>query len=128
MVSRLQVDQSLLTSHTVIHFIQSADTGVYDIAAILKGIPPGPTELGTRDYTTRPIAIILGAAFDDGGAEKMMNSAEGLKPLPWLRPDLSKPTPPIGPDYGKAIVLRIKETLKRLEDDGKLNETKVYLH
>lgn len=37
-----------------------------------------------------------------------------------MRPDTKKPTPPHGPEYGKAMVARIKETMKILEEKGEL--------
>lgn len=56
----------------------------------------------------------------------MMKAAAGLHPVPWLRPDLSKPAPPLGPEYGKALVGRIKVLFKELDKDGKLVEEKVF--
>lgn len=100
--------------------------GKDQIPAIFKGeTPSADSELGSKDYTQKPIAVILGAAFDDEGVRVVMEAAKGLHPVPWLRPDLSTPTPPIGPDYGKAIVQRVKVLLAELERDGKMGEEKV---
>ncbi|KAF2966280.1 hypothetical protein GQX73_g7290 [Xylaria multiplex] len=73
-----------------------------------------------------PIAIILGGAFDDAGIEVMKEASEGTRSIPWLRPDLTKPTPPLGPEYGKAMVVRIKALLAQLEKEGKMDEEKVH--
>lgn len=66
------------------------------------------------------MAILLGAAFNNRDIEELREAAKGTKDVPWLRPDVSKPSPPLGPEYGKAMVGRIKETVKALERDGKL--------
>lgn len=55
----------------------------------------------------------------------MMKAATGIHPVPWLRPDLSKPAPPLGPEYGKALVARIKKLVPELEKEGKMLEEKV---
>ena len=56
----------------------------------------------------------------------MMEASAGIKPIPWLRPDMSKPAPPLGPEYGKALVARIKVLLEQLDREGKLEEEKVH--
>lgn len=74
----------------------------------------------------KPVAVILGGAYTDADTEAMMEAAAGIHPVPWLRPDLSMPAPPLGPKYGKALVKRIKVLFKELEMDGKLAEEKVF--
>ena len=103
------------------------EAGEAQIPAILKGeqAPAADSELGTKDYSKPPLAIILGGGYDDAAAEKMMKAAEGLRPVFWLRPDLTKPAPPLGPEYGKALVLRIKELLGKLVKEGKTSDGKV---
>ncbi|ROV87335.1 hypothetical protein VMCG_10703 [Cytospora schulzeri] len=88
--------------------------------------PSSDSELGTRDYSKKPVAVILGGGYDDADTEVMMKASAGIHPIPWLRPDLTKPAPPLGPEYGKALVGRIKELLPQLEKEGKMNEEKVY--
>ena len=51
-----------------------------------------------------------------------MKASAGIRPIPWLRPDTTKPAPPLGPEYGKALVARVKELLARLEQEGKMGE------
>lgn len=106
----------------------SPEGGVVQIPAILKGDqqPPSDSSLGSKDYSKPPVAVILGAAFDDQGTEVMMKAAAGIKPIPWLRPDVSRPAPPLAPEYGKALVARIKALLAQLEKEGKMNEEKVH--
>lgn len=56
---------------------------------------------------------------------KAVAENHGAKPVPWLRPDLAKPAPPLGPEYGKALVARIKVLLAELQANGEMNEAKV---
>jgi hypothetical protein len=106
----------------VIQFIQSVSTGKQQLPALLRGENPGSSDsdLGSKNYTRTPVAVLLGAAFDDQGIQELREAAKGTKDVPWLRPDTTKPTPPPGPEYGKAIVARVKETLKGLEERGEL--------
>lgn len=42
-------------------------------------------------------------------------SVQGAEKVPWLRLDLTKPTPPLGPEYGKHMVGRVKDVLGELK-------------
>ena len=77
--------------------------------------------MGSKNYNRTPVAVVLGAAFDDQGIEELREASKGTRNVPWLRPDTSKPTPPPGPEYGKAMVARIKEKMESLEKEGKLD-------
>ncbi|XXG99231.1 hypothetical protein Hte_005568 [Hypoxylon texense] len=118
---------SLKPEYDVIHFILTPEAGVAQIPAILKGeqAPASDSTLGSKDYSKPPVAVILGAGYDDADTEVMMKASAGIKPIPWLRPDLTKPAPPLGPEYGKALVARIKELLPQLHKEGKMDEEKV---
>lgn len=120
--TNLPVLSAKLNLNAVIQFIQSVETGKQQIPALLRGDNPGSSgsALGSHNYERTPVAIVLGAAFDDEGIEALREAAKGTKDVPWLRPDTSKPTPPPGPDYGKAMVARIKEKVASLVDEGKL--------
>lgn len=98
------------------------------IKAIFEGdqSPPSDSALGSKDYSQKPIAVILGGAFTDEDAAEMMKATAHLHPIPWLRPDTSKPTPPLGPAYGKAMVDRIKERIPQLEKDGEMAQGKQF--
>jgi hypothetical protein len=106
----------------------SPESGAVQIPAILRGEQsiPADSTLGSKDYSRSPICVILGGGFDDAGVVTMMKAAEGLKPLPWLRPDQNKPAPPLGPAYGKAMVRRVKELIPQLEAAGKLDTSEVH--
>jgi hypothetical protein len=42
------------------------------------------------------------------------------KVIPWLRVDKNIPAPPVGPELVKALCVRAKEALKKLDEEGKL--------
>ncbi|GAW15147.1 hypothetical protein ANO14919_045560 [Xylariales sp. No.14919] len=120
----------LKPEYEVIHFVMSPESGAAQIPAILRGDPspppPSDSALGSGDYSRAPVAVVLGAAFDDAGTELMMRAAQGTRPVPWLRVDRAKPAPPPGPGYGEAVVARAKALLARLEREGKMREEKVH--
>jgi hypothetical protein len=99
------------------------EAGKQQIPALLRGEHPGSAgpNIGSKNYERTPVAVLLGAAFDYQGIEELREAAKGTKDVPWLRPDTSKPTPPFGPGYGKAMVTRIKCAMKELEGQGKLD-------
>ena len=110
----------------MIHLILTPDAGCAQIPAILRGeSAPSDSELGSKNYSKPPIAVLLGAGYDEAATEQMMKAAAGAKPVPWLRPDMEKPAPPLGPEYGKALVQRIKELLAELKSKGQMDEAKV---
>ncbi|KAI9147244.1 hypothetical protein HJFPF1_13280 [Paramyrothecium foliicola] len=121
------VAADLRPEYDVIHFVLTPEAGVAQIPAILKGEQsiPSDSEIGTQDYSRPPICVILGGGYTDADTEAMMTAAKGLRAVPWLRPDLTKPAPPLGPEYGKALVRRIKELIPQLESEKKMNEAKV---
>ncbi|OKL63923.1 hypothetical protein UA08_00475 [Talaromyces atroroseus] len=96
------------------------ETGVVQIPALLRGdkIGPSQSELGTKNYERGVSAIILGAGYDDQAIKQLREAAGSVSSVPWLRPDTTKPTPPLGAAYGQALVDRIKETVKRLQGNG----------
>lgn len=47
-------------------------------------------------------------------------SGENAQHIPWIRPDRTIPAPHIGPELVAALVQRTKDTLRILEDEGKL--------
>ncbi|KAF3032247.1 hypothetical protein E8E12_002412 [Didymella heteroderae] len=109
-----------------IEFIQTVDAGKHIIPPLLRGEtpPPSSSSLGTKDFSRTPVAVVLGGAFDDHAIAELRTAAErrGAKEVPWLRPDASKPAPPPGPEYGKAMVQRIKSRVKELEANGELGQ------
>ncbi|KAI1349195.1 hypothetical protein F5Y01DRAFT_192085 [Xylaria sp. FL0043] len=119
---------NLKPEYEVIHFVLTPEAGAVQIPAILRGhqSPPSDSALGSKDYSKTPVAVILGGGYDDAGIEVIMNASKGIKPIPWLRPDLSIPAPPLGPEYGKAMVARVKEVLAQLSEDGKMDTEEIH--
>lgn len=79
-----------------------------------------------------PQAIVTGAGYDEAAVDKMRKACndrgnEGSK-VPWLRPDTSIPTPPLGPKYGEAMVRRVKSCLRELEEEGRMIGDGVYFY
>ncbi|KAJ8130484.1 hypothetical protein O1611_g3145 [Lasiodiplodia mahajangana] len=124
------VIDALRPEYEVCHFILTPEAGSLQVPSILRGdkSPPSDSALGSKDYSKAPIAVILGGGYDDAGINMMMKASEGTRPIVWLRPDLTKPAPPLGPEYGKALVARIKELLAQLQKEDGLNEEKVHLY
>jgi hypothetical protein len=121
-LSRATTYFQYLIRSLVVQFIQSVEVGKKQIPSLLRGETPDSSgsSLGTKNYEKTPVAVLLGAAFNDHDIEELREAAKGTKSVPWLRPDVTKPTPPPGPEYGKAMVARIKERVKELEEQGEL--------
>lgn len=124
------VIRELQPEYEVIEFIMTPEAGITNIPLLLSGSAPASSlsQLGSKNFSRLPGAIILGAGYDDEAAERMRKAvaeAEAVgtkvKKVPWLRPDTSKPAPPLGPEYGKALVVRIKELMADLQKQGKLD-------
>ncbi|KAG9200764.1 hypothetical protein G6514_006620 [Epicoccum nigrum] len=117
------VIENLKPEFEVVQFVQTVEAGKQQIPALLRGENLGSagSNIGSKNYERTPVAVLLGAAFNDQGIEELREAAKDTKNVPWLRPDTSKPTPPFGPEYGKAMVTRIKSAMKELEEQGKLD-------
>lgn len=86
---------------------------------------PSDSTLGSKNYDKTPGAILLGAGYSDQEIEGIRRVSAGIKDVPWLKPNTNKPAPPLGPEYGKALVARIKETVKELSDMGRMTQDAV---
>ncbi|KFZ09542.1 hypothetical protein V502_08685 [Pseudogymnoascus sp. VKM F-4520 (FW-2644)] len=128
------VKAGLLPEYETIHVVFSAAAGAKDIPLLLSGqTPPVADEpnVGTGNFSKKADAIITGGAYDDEKFNKMRDACAELPGnggIPWLRPNMSTPTPPIGLAYGKAMVERCKTCLKELELGGKLGSDGTYFY
>lgn len=92
---------SVLT-FAAIHVVFSAAAGAKEIPHLLSGqTPPVADEpnVGTGNYSQKADAIITGGAYDDGKFHEMRSACAELPGnggVPWLRPNMSTPTPPLG--------------------------------
>ena len=58
----------------------------------------------------------------------MREACKGVSKVPWLRPDMSVPRPPLGPGYAEHIVGRIKECMRKIREEGRMGEDGVYFY
>jgi hypothetical protein len=118
---------------SVLHVILTVPSFTSVVPALLSGTPPSspsPDQIGTQNYSKRPVAIVTGAGYDDAMVESMRNACkeQGVDDVPFLRPDMSVPTPPLGPKYGVAMVNRVKTCLGELKEEGRLATGGVYFY
>ncbi|KAL5345050.1 hypothetical protein ACLOAV_010003 [Pseudogymnoascus australis] len=97
--------------YEVIHVIFSAAAGALDIPMLLRGEILSPSDqhnLGTKNYSKAPVAVILGRMYDDANFAEMREACKGRSNVPWLRQDPSKPEPPLGNGFAEVMVERMK--------------------
>ncbi|KAL8933933.1 MAG: hypothetical protein Q9211_005498 [Gyalolechia sp. 1 TL-2023] len=113
----------------VVHTVLSPAQGVAEIPVLLRGNAPSnnTNNLGTKNYSKPPQAVILGAAFGVHLSE-MRAACKGDSKVPWLELDQSKSAPRIGFGYGAALVERVKSTIAELEKEGKMGNDGVYFY
>jgi hypothetical protein len=102
----------------------SSESGIQEIPQILRGKLPDNrlSSIGSGSLANRAKAVVLGGGYDnDDVIASMREAASKAANIPWVRQDTSKPTPPLGPEYGKAMVGRVKEALGELQKSGKLD-------
>ncbi|KAK7977911.1 hypothetical protein PG996_003962 [Apiospora saccharicola] len=142
--------QSLKPEYDVVHFILNAENASREISSILRGEAPSTpnSHLGSRRYgmgeALRPRAIVSGGAHEDGIIERIGEELQRLllhtqaspptapirTKVPFLKANQTATMPPLGPEYGKKIVQRVKACLQKLEEEGKFDGTHggVYLY
>lgn len=108
-----------------IHFTLAA-AATTEIPLLLKGEVPSPSSssLGSGNWSAFPKAIVFGGAYQDADVEelrKLVAATPGTRRIPWLRVDSTLPHPPPGPEYAKAVVVRLKAMLAKLEEEGKFD-------
>ena len=119
----------LTTALQVIHLVLSVEAGVSEIPRILRGESPSPTavadpdNLGTKNYSKKPVAVVAGAGYDDSNIAEMREACKGNN-VPWLRADMKKYQP--GPGYGAALVVRLKTCMTEMVESGKMEGDEVH--
>ncbi|KAM3542172.1 hypothetical protein ARSEF1564_004916 [Beauveria bassiana] len=82
------------------------------------------SSVGTGNIADGAKAVILGGGYDDNDYEVMRKAVDATtlerRPV-WLRNDLSVAMPPPGPEYGKTVVVRVKNLLSKLDKENRLN-------
>lgn len=117
----------------MVHFVKSTEAGVKDLPLVLKGSAPetAASSVGTGNIDDGAAAIIIGGGYDDADYEAMRKAVDeaALERRPvWLRNDLTIAMPPPGPEYGKAVVVRVKDMLEKLDKQKSLDgsDSKTY--
>lgn len=80
------------------------------------------------NYSKPPVAVFTGALYGDEEIDEMRQACKGINSIPWLKMDMSVPKPPLGPGYAEHVVQRIKECMKKIEAEGKLEQNGVWLY
>lgn len=115
----------------VIHAFLSPKETISILPTLLEGNAPAKIDkhnVGTKDYSRGLAAVILGGGYDDGEVAQIRTACEGKSLVPWMRPNMSTPAPPMGPAYGAALVERIKVSMKQLKEEGKVEGDGTYLY
>ncbi|KAJ5966880.1 hypothetical protein N7501_003128 [Penicillium viridicatum] len=120
-----------LPEYEIIHNVISSTSGAVEIPTLLQGqaspIAEEPNR-GTMNYSKPPVAVFAGALYGDEKIDEMRQGCQGISSIPWLKMDMSVPKPPLGPGYAEHVVQRIKECMKKIEAEGKLEEDGVWLY
>ena len=125
-----------LSNLAVIHSILSVQAGVKEIPILLAGgtlLSPPATFLGTGNYSRPPVAVIMGAGFDDAAFAEMREASLGVSSVPWIRPDVAVTEadgvdPRGDPDYPAYIAGRAKKCLLELADAGQIGQDAVVFY
>jgi hypothetical protein len=123
------VTAQLLTVHLpVIHVCQNADSATSELPALLKGESIKPSSgFGSNASASTPTSgtelkgIIIGGGYSPEEFEAIKKAVDGVKPLPFLRADTSKPRPagaPPGPPPPEEIRKRVLEQLEIAKGKG----------
>lgn len=102
-----------------------------DLPDLLRsGTLPESENLGTQNYSRPVEAVVLGGGYDDTMFNEIKSACKGTRNVPWLRPDLSggPPSLPLPPTYPQEIASRVKLTLKKLAEEGKMGQDGVHLY
>lgn len=121
------------TNSQVIHGILHPSPGPSELPALLRGEKPNdPDNIGTKDYSKSPAAIMLNAGYEDDAVNEMHEACKGAAGglgMPCLRFDELKPVDvPMGPEYGEVLVARVKDLMKKLAEEGKMGEDGVHFY
>lgn len=107
----------------------SPESASTEIPIILAGQIPAenPENVGSKNYSKLPVAVVFGGGYPEDEFESVRQTCQGEANIPFLKFDPSKPTPPLGPEYGIYVAGRLKARLQELESQGLLGKNAVYL-
>lgn len=120
---------------SVIHVVQNAEAATAELPALLKGESVKPSSgFGSNVSASTPTSgtevkgVIVGGGYSPEEFEAIKKAVDGIKALPFVRADTSKPRPagaPPGPPGPSEIRERVQKALE--EAKGKGWEAGVYL-
>ncbi|KAI1774220.1 hypothetical protein F4818DRAFT_76667 [Hypoxylon cercidicola] len=124
------VAEGLKPEYEVVLFCLGAQPTAAEVPHILKGVAPPSqsSQVGTGNYASPPVAVIMGAAWDAADVA-LVKAAIGRVSLPAgqavpviLRNDTSVPAPqPPAPGYAEQLIRRMRLTLGKLVAGEKLD-------
>ncbi|KAH8176947.1 hypothetical protein LIA77_02029 [Sarocladium implicatum] len=121
------VIQGLKPEIDVVFFHLSSGDAKAEISAALQGKAPADpaSSLGSGQFSTPPKAVVLGAAYEADAVRSLretVTGVSGVPSVPWLTFDRKQVAPPLGPEYGKHVVGRVKKAIMEMEKEGKLGD------
>ncbi|XXG99967.1 hypothetical protein Hte_006308 [Hypoxylon texense] len=123
------VAEGLKPEYEVVLFCLGAEPTAAEVPYILKGVAPPSqsSQVGTGNYSSPPVAVIMGAAWDAADvalvkAAIRQSAAAGAAAPVILRNDTGVPAPqPPAPGYAEQLIRRMRVTLGKLVDGEKLD-------
>ena len=111
-----------------VHVCLNPESASTEIPIIFAGqVPPeNPDNVGSKNYAKLPAAVVFGGGFSDEDINAILPALEGKVNAPILQFDPSKPTPPLGPEYGIYVAGRLKARLQELESQGHFEKFAVH--
>lgn len=105
--------------------ILTDEAGTTEIPMILEGKAPpvtDPPNIGSRDYSKPPVAVLAGRGYDLDTIKKFQEACKGKRGIQWLTADQSVPIPaPLGgSEYVDHIAGRMTAKLDELAAKGEL--------
>ncbi|KAI1497887.1 hypothetical protein F5X99DRAFT_395498 [Biscogniauxia marginata] len=94
------VKDSIQPQFEVVHFVDSPEAGLSDIPMLVLGNQPfgSVNSVGTGNLSKRPLAIIVGATYDDVWIETVRRGLKNLEiKVPILKPNRESISETISP-------------------------------
>lgn len=97
--------------------VPDSATGVADLPIILSGdAPPNDKDnVGSRNYASTPVAIVVGGGYTDDEFYAMHAAADAVKVVTWLKTDNSLLKPGAGPPSGDVLVDFANKTSEKVK-------------
>lgn len=114
----------------VIHFCASVDAACAEIPRLLSNEEPQPVEeneVGTRNYSAPPKAILVGRAYTDDKLQAIRHSCKGKAEVSWVVPDEpASKNETIVAGYATRVATNMKNVLNELCSTGNMGKEGLY--